>query len=382
MASSGRSTSPTSSGCPAPPETTTQERIMIREIFAAEFGGAYIEAINVKTPVLFSALTTKRLDDPIPENTGDDNDDDNGHPFRSEVLKNTTDLLQRFHLAAPTFPHLGGTGEGPGSNDAAVPVPENMKTNVHALFWRATFCRYFCDDIEGLAEDGKVWSDVRRFVVALKMIWENDPEGGREVPARARLIAVAGMYGKPRPARRRGRVNALLWELMGRASAGLKEGVRHRDMETWCVEVTARVGLWRKLFRECRDLILRVPISEDTRAYPKDVLPEYSEDAMRLFNELIKALPVRYDDVDDESILMDISPEEDIQQHLHSTENATGIGMDGMVEDEPADVMTLDGQPSWSMRPPYAYDATREEPVNHFLSVVGRILDANKIPLN
>lgn len=37
---------------------------------------------------------------------------------------------------------------------------------------------------------------------------------------------------------------------------------------------------------------------------------------------------------------------------------------------------------SWSTRPPYTHDATRRKPVNHFLSVVGAILDANKVPFD
>lgn len=254
---STRPTSPASSG-DTPPQTTLQERTLIREVFATEFGGAYIEAVDVKTPELFNALTTKRLD----ATADDDNGSGSGVSLHSEVLKNTTDLLQRFRLAAPTFPCLGAA------------APENMKTNAHALFWRATFCRYFCGDM-GAMDGPRVWVDVRRLVVALGMVWENDPGGGREVPARARLMAAA-LYGA-RPARHRSRENALLWELMGLASAGLREEARHRDMGTWSVEVTARVGLWRRLFEGRKDSILRAPIGEDTGAYPKDVLPEYSE---------------------------------------------------------------------------------------------------------
>ena len=240
-------------------ETLAEQRTLIRDVFAAEFGGAYIDAVNVKTPELFNALTAREL--------GDLDAEDDGSPH-SEVLKNTIGLLQRFHLCALTFPELGG-GRGR--------VPDKMRTNVHALFWKTTFCEKFCGGgggMEGL-DAGKVWCDVRRFVVALKMIWDNDPDGGRPVPARARLAAAA-LY-PPQPPRKRGRKNALLWQLMGVASVGLREDVRHRDMTTWAAETTARIGLWRRLFNADRDSILRGPINEDTRAYPKDVLPEYSE---------------------------------------------------------------------------------------------------------
>lgn len=255
-----RSTSTTPSGGTAP-ETSKEQRALIRNFFAAEFGGVYINAIEIKTSQLFKALTTKRIDDLGAE---DDDDDDDDGSLHSEVLKNTTDLLQRFHLCAPAFPGLGG---------AAV-VPENMKKNVQALFWSAVFCKYFCDDMEGFTA-GKVWYDVRRFVVALGRIWENDLDGGREVPARARLIAAA-MY-EPRPAKKRSRRNALLWELMGMASVGLMEDSRLQNMEAWAAEATARVFLWKKLAKDDKVSVLRSPIIEDTRAYPKDVLPDYNE---------------------------------------------------------------------------------------------------------
>lgn len=183
-----KSALPASSG-PAALETTNEQRTKIRDVFAIEFGGAYNEAIQIKTPELLNALMTKRLDDVDPE------DDGSAH---SEVLKNTIDLLQRFRLCAPTFPELGGA------------VPDNMKMNVHALFWKVTFCKLFCDDLEDM-DAGKVWCDVRRFVLALKRIWDNDPEGGREVPARARLFAAAKY--QPRPAKERSRKNTLLWQL-------------------------------------------------------------------------------------------------------------------------------------------------------------------------
>lgn len=113
----------------------------------------------------------------------------------------------------------------------------------------------------------------------------------------------------------------------------------------------------------------------------------------------VRALPVREEEVarDDESIPTDVdaaTKKKDLQhrfitsaaepeKHLHLKDGAT-MGMDGVVQGCPADVAGVapDDQPGWSTRPPYVHDATREEPVNHFLSVVGRILDANKVPLN
>lgn len=267
-------TSPTSLQGAAALATTVEERALIREIFATEFGGACTEDVEVRTPELFRALTIRRLGDL------DRHDDGSLH---SEVLKNTINLLQRFHLCAPVFPRLGvgGGGRKTETNKTTnidLIIPENMKTNAHALFWRATFCRYFCADLDGL-NAGKVWYDVRRFVMALGKIWGNDPEGGREVSGRARLTAAA-MYGCwARPARQRGRKNALLWRLMGLASADLREEAWHQNMETWAVEVTARVGLWRRLVSDGGDSILRAPVcdGDGTRAYPEYVLPEYSE---------------------------------------------------------------------------------------------------------
>jgi hypothetical protein len=118
----------------------------------------------------------------------------------------------------------------------------------------------------------------------------------------------------------------------------------------------------------------------------------------------VKALPMRkqdYDD-DDESIPMDITPEKDTQQAFCMTKVATkaaepeqnfhledddALGMDGMVDHHhPAGAIVAPQDDyqlgCWSVRPPYVHDDTRAEPVNHFLSVVGGILDANKIPLN
>lgn len=295
---------PASSRVPSlTPETTPQQRALIRDVFITEFGGAYTDAVDVRTPELFRALTTRRLDDPDP---GPDTDPDikgkdkDGHgPLHAEVLKNTIDLLQRFSLCAPVFPRLGAGGNA--NANTATTIPENMKNNAHALFWRATFCRYFCADIPGLADhhgahgsSRKVWCDVRRLVVALRMIWDNDPSGGREVPNSARLFAAVaatmtcdggggGAYedeARPLPrARRRGAVASLLWELMGTAARGLREEARLWDMRTWAVEVTARVGLWRKkeMGAGGKGLVLREPVFVNTGVYPRDVLPEYSE---------------------------------------------------------------------------------------------------------
>lgn len=267
---STRSTSPASSG-DATPETTDQERTLIREVFATEFGGTCINAVDVRSPELFNALTTRRLD----------NDHDDNGSLHSRILKNSIDLLQRVQLAAPVFPVIRAEGA------SAAAVPENLGNNIHLLFWRATFLRYFCDDIEGM-DCSKVWLDVRRFVMALKLIWEKHPGGGCPVPARTMLMAVSMMGGARRPARQRSRENALLWELMGMTSAALKEEARHREMETWSVEVTARAGLWRKLFKDRNRSTLCAPISEDTGAYPKDVLPEYSEGELLLSYAVIR----------------------------------------------------------------------------------------------
>lgn len=54
------------------------------------------------------------------------------------------------------------------------------------------------------------------------------------------------------------------------------------------------------------------------------------------------------------------------------------MGMDGIVEA----VAPQDRHVDWETRSPYAHDGTRPAAVNHFLSVVGKILSANKIPLN
>ncbi|ROW02021.1 hypothetical protein VPNG_07636 [Cytospora leucostoma] len=305
-------------------ETTIEQRIKVRNVFAVEYGGAYNEAIQVKTLELLNALLTKRLDDVDPEDDGS---------VHSEVLKNTIDLLQRFHLCAPTFPELGNA------------VPDNMKMNVHALFWKATFCKLFCDDIENM-DAGKVWCDVRRFVLALKRIWDNDPEGGREVPARARLIAAA------------------------------------------------MVSTWKKLSKDDKDAILRAPINEETRVYPKDVLPDYSRapkqvKALRAREEA-KALPMHQkaaeESADDESnVTMASTPERSPLKIVRKMETGSGvaISMDGAVEDRSSDdTMSADGELSWSMRPPYAHDPTRTGPINNFLAVVARILGETNVRLD
>ncbi|KAK7729997.1 hypothetical protein SLS53_009112 [Cytospora paraplurivora] len=382
---------PSASSGTAALETTIEQRIKVRNVFAVEFGGAYTEAVQVRTPELFNALVTKRFDDLHP---GDDGS------VHSEVLKNTIDLLQRFHLCAPTFPELG---------DA---VPDNMKMNVHALFWKATFCKLFCDDIENM-DAGKVWCDVRRFVLALKRIWDNDPDGGREVPARARLIAAAAY--QHRPAKTRSRKNTLLWQLspetcsipnpsqattdslrliLGMASVGLKEGTRHQNMETWAAETTARISTWKKLFKDDKDAILRSPIKEETRVYPKDVLPDYSRapkqvKALRAREEA-KALPmcekVAEEVAEDESdVTMVSTPEHSRQKIVKKEETGSEVGnsMDGVVEDRSSDnTISPDGGLSWSMRPPYAHDPMRTEPINDFLAVVGRILDETNVRLD
>ncbi|KUI57537.1 hypothetical protein VP1G_04854 [Cytospora mali] len=378
-----KSASPASTG-DLHPETTTPERALIRDVFATEFGGAYTQAVDIKTPQLFQALTTKRLDDPddkdspsCPSSSSSSSSSSSfpSSPLHTEVLKNTIDLLQRFHLCAPVFP----------SPDPA--APDNMKRNVEAMFWRATFCRYFCDDIAGM-DEGKVWSDVRR-------------------------LMAAAMY-EPRPARQRGRIASLLWELMGLAAAGLKEEGRLRDMETWAVEVTARVGLWKKLFDEDKGSILRFPVNEDTQACPKDVLPEYNDgesfdsmlnllspgrkltkvlDAMKLFQEQVKALPVREERVHEQNVPKEhaapqkVVSQDDIPQAAKPKEESLSgdaLRMDGVVEHQPSheEEVAIYEEPGWSTRPPYAHDASRKEPVNRFLSVVGRILDANKVPFN
>lgn len=60
------------------------------------------------------------------------------------------------------------------------------------------------------------------------------------------------------------------------ASDGLRDGTRHQNMETWAVETTVRVGLWKKLSKDDKDAMLRSLINDYTGIYPKDVLPDYN----------------------------------------------------------------------------------------------------------
>lgn len=86
---------------------------------------------------------------------------------------------------------------------------------------------------------------------------------------------------------------------------------------------------------------------------------------------------------DDESdasmtITPEYSPQEMVREQGARPEVA--IGMDGVLEFESSDDTTSpDGELSWSMRPPYARDPVRTEPVNNFLAVVGRILDESGV---
>ncbi|KAI3390879.1 hypothetical protein diail_8457 [Diaporthe ilicicola] len=256
----------------SPPFATTEDqRASIRNVFEAEFGVAHVQLIKVETAVLYKALCTRRHADT------DDQDDGSLH---SEVLKNSTDLLQRFHRCAPLY-----LKKDPGHR------PRNNN-----FFAKEVFCRTFCHDIEGFdnRDNPRAWIDVFHFLGAMKKIWDLSLLGGRKVSGQAKVAAMLYAHGGITPkATTWTRKGALLWALMGRASEAIDRHGSTR-FETWCVEATVRIGTWRKKLEDDKDSLFRLPVEDDWGNHPDEVLPERNNDAMKLFREMETKLRAFY----------------------------------------------------------------------------------------
>lgn len=235
----------------SPHATTPKQQANIRLILQAELAIAHAHLINVESTVLYNALTSKRHADVDAEDDGS---------LHSEVLKNSIDLLQRFHRCAPLY----------------LKMAEGYRQRNNNFFAKDIFCRTFCSDIEGFdnKDNPRAWIDVFHFFQAMKKIWDGSLLGGLKVSGR--YVAAAGFDAREEVARAktRGRKGAVLWELMGLAS---KDIHRYGNIspEFWCFEAAVRVGSWRKRLKEDKDSLFRLPVEDDWGKRPDDVLPDH-----------------------------------------------------------------------------------------------------------
>lgn len=234
----------------SPQWTTPEQQAKIRLVFQTELGIPQTQLINVRSIVLYNALSNKRHADIDAEDDGS---------FHSEVLKNAIDLLQRFHRFAPLYLNME--------------AGYNMR--VGNFFAKEVFCRTFCSDIEGFdnKDNPRTWIDVFHFFSAMKKIWDGSLMGGLKVSGRD--VAAVGFHARDEVAKSetRTRKGAVLWALMGLASKDIeKHG--STEYETWCVEAAVRVGMWRKKLREDKDSLFWLPVEDDRGSHSDDVLPE------------------------------------------------------------------------------------------------------------
>ncbi|KAK7714128.1 hypothetical protein SLS64_004225 [Diaporthe eres] len=246
----------------SPQWTTPEQQAKIRLVLQTELGIPQTQLINVRSIVLYNALSNKRHADIDAEDDGS---------FHSEVLKNAIDLLQRFHRFAPLYLNME--------------AGYNMR--VGNFFAKEVFCRTFCSDIEGFdnKDNPRAWIDVFHFFAAMKKIWDGSLMGGLKVSGRD--VAAVGFHARDEVAKSetRTRKGAALWALMGLASKDIE---KHGSTEygTWCVEAAVRVGMWRKKLREDKDSLFWLPVEDDWGSHSDDVLPERDDDAMQLFKGL------------------------------------------------------------------------------------------------
>lgn len=228
----------------ASPWTTPEQQAKIRHVFQSELVISQSQLINVESVVLYNALSTRRHADVDAEDDGS---------FHSEVLKNTIDLLHRFHRCAPLYLKM-----------------EAGHTKRFAIFFaKELFCRFFCSDIEGFDNQKTpgVWVDVFHFFHALKEIRDAN------LPALFNVFAIFNAREEIAKSEGYSRKGAVLWELMGLASKDIDKSGR-TGYETWCVEAAVRVGTWRKRLREDRDTLFRLPVEDGWGNHSDDVLPE------------------------------------------------------------------------------------------------------------
>lgn len=230
--------------------TTPEQQANIRLVFQSEFGLAHVQYITVESTVLYNALTTKRHADLDAQ--------DDGSPH-SEVLKNTIDLLQRLHRCAPLYLKMGAG---------------HIKRNSN-FFAKEVFCRTFCGDIDGFDNKAnpRAWIDVFHFFKAMKTLWDGSLLGGLKVSARHVAAASYDAREELAKAEARSRKGAVLWELMGLASKDIDRYGSTR-FDTWCVEAAVRVGMWRKVLKEDKASLFRLPVQADWGNHSDDVLPE------------------------------------------------------------------------------------------------------------
>lgn len=237
----------------SPHATTPEQQANVRFVFQSELGIAHAQLINVESTVLYNALCTKRHADVDAEDDGS---------FHSEVLKNAIDLLQRFHRCAPLYLKMD---------------KDFVKRNFN-FFAKDIFCRTFCSDIEGFdnKDNPRAWIDVFHFFQAMKKIWDGSLLGGLEVSGRD--VAAVSFDARDEVAKSatRTRKGAVLWELMGLASKDIERyGCRKPD--TWCLEATIRLGMWRKRLRDNRDWLFLLPVDNGWSDLSNDVLPECND---------------------------------------------------------------------------------------------------------
>lgn len=241
-------------GHASPHATTPEQQASIRLVFQSELGVANSHLIKVECAVLYNALSTKRHADLDAQDDGS---------LHSEVLKNTIDLLQRFHRCAPLY-----------LKTATGLMPRNSN-----FFAKEVFCRTFCSDIEGFDNKGnpRAWIDVFHFFQAMKGIWDGSLLGGLQVSARHVVAAGFDARHEFSKAETRSRKGAVLWELMGMASRAIDRYGSTRP-ETWCAEAAVRVGMWRRLLKGDSQSLFRLPVEDDGwGSPPHDVLPEHDD---------------------------------------------------------------------------------------------------------
>jgi hypothetical protein len=222
----------------------------IRLVFQHEFGITNVQIINVESTILYNALSTKRHADIDAEDDGS---------FHSEVLKNAIDLLQRFHRCAPLYLKM----------EAGHMIRNNN------FFAKETYCRIFCNDIEGFdnKENPRAWIDVFHFFHAMKKIWDGSLLGGLRTSVQHMVAAGFDARGEVAKAKNRSRKGAVLWALMGLTSKAI-DRTGYATPEAWCVEAAVRVGMWRKRLKGNRASLFRLPVENDWGTRSDDVLPE------------------------------------------------------------------------------------------------------------